>query len=72
MICRFWEEDEEFYRSFDGAIRNPFQMIDGMMEECGSADKAYDQQVLVLVVVQKHALIVCLSILLRVCFSGPL
>ena len=47
MICRFWEEDEEFYRSFDGAIRNPFQMIDGMMEECGSADKAYDQQVLV-------------------------
>ena len=47
MACRFWEEDEELYCYFDKAIRNSFQMIDGMMEECGSADKAYDQQLLV-------------------------
>jgi len=29
----FWEEDEEFYKSFGGAIRNPFQMIDSLMKQ---------------------------------------
>ena len=36
LYCRFWEEDEEFYKAFDGAaINNPFQLIDDMMEQYG-------------------------------------